>query len=155
MNQINNNVKITYKKLKIDIFLKHKKIKCLHELLTDIVIIVVFQIVVDILLGIFHCNNMGHVGRDISSSFVNDGVCDCCDTSDEYLSNADCIDECHVLGEAARVEARHRAEVQSEGFNRRQKMAEEGLKLKKEKQVCQNLLNNCSILLTIIIFRMI
>ncbi|RXG69264.1 hypothetical protein Avbf_04053 [Armadillidium vulgare] len=65
---------------------------------------------------------------NISSTFVNDGVCDCCDTSDEYASSADCIDNCYLMGEVAREEARRMAEVQYEGYNIRKKMAEEGAK---------------------------
>ena len=86
--------------------------------------------------GSFYCNNVGHKGKNIASSYVNDGVCDCCDASDEYASSSDCIDTCENLGKAAKEEAKRVAEVQLQGFNIRQTMAEEGLRLKKEKQVC-------------------
>lgn len=46
----------------------------------------------------FFCNNAGHVPRDLSSSFVDDGICDCCDGSDEP---AGCPNTCAALGTAA------------------------------------------------------
>lgn len=35
--------------------------------------------------GRFYCKNTGYQMKYISSFKVNDGVCDCCDGSDEYL----------------------------------------------------------------------
>jgi len=67
----------------------------------------------------FHCNNKGHLGKDIFSSLVNDGVCDCCDGSDEYSTAAGCQDTC--AAEAARAAA-DRAVLQAvlaEGTNKR------------------------------------
>ncbi|RWS15369.1 glucosidase 2 subunit beta-like protein 1 [Dinothrombium tinctorium] len=64
---------------------------------------------------LFHCSNVGHVPMDIPSSRVNDGICDCCDTSDEYNSTAQCVNNCLILGEAAREEQRRQQEVFERG----------------------------------------
>ena len=37
----------------------------------------------NIILGKFHCNNKGYKPTVIGSSRVDDGICDCCDGSDE------------------------------------------------------------------------
>jgi len=42
----------------------------------------------------FHCENVGSFPRDIRSSIVNDGICDCCDGTDEWLSPGLCGNEC-------------------------------------------------------------
>lgn len=34
--------------------------------------------------GHYYCENIGHIGQYILSSRVNDGICDCCDGSDEH-----------------------------------------------------------------------
>ena len=39
------------------------------------------------------------------------------------------------LGKAAREEARRKAEIQLEGYSKRKKMAEDGVRIKNEKQV--------------------
>jgi hypothetical protein len=38
--------------------------------------------------AVFHCQN-GHSVRYLPSSRVNDGVCDCCDGSDEWVEDGD------------------------------------------------------------------
>ena len=43
--------------------------------------------------GVFHCLHVQVRPFTIPSSFVNDGVCDCCDGSDEYMSNT-CENTC-------------------------------------------------------------
>ena len=71
----------------------------------------------------------------LPSSRVNDGVCDCCDASDEYASAANCVDVCRELGRAAREEAVKRREERLHGFQLRQAMIEDGHKRKKEAEV--------------------
>ena len=39
---------------------------------------------------------------------VNDGICDCCDASDEYASGAGCSNTCREMGAAALEEAQRR-----------------------------------------------
>lgn len=46
----------------------------------------------------FYCRNYGFLGKYIYSSYVNDGVCDCCDGSDEYNNpNIKCENNCEKL----------------------------------------------------------
>ena len=47
--------------------------------------------------GYFYCRNVGHRPWWLSSLFVDDGVCDCCDGSDE---RSGCVDNCAAIGEA-------------------------------------------------------
>ena len=55
--------------------------------------------------GKFFCANAGHRGQYLFASHVNDGVCDCCDGSDEYASGAAaCPNTCVELGAAARAQ---------------------------------------------------
>ena len=86
--------------------------------------------------GFFHCTNAGHSPLTLPSSRVNDGVCDCCDASDEYASQANCVDVCREMGRAAREEAVKKREERLQGFQLRQAMIEDGHKRKKEAEVC-------------------
>ena len=47
--------------------------------------------------GHFYCENAGYRSKTISSSRVGDGVCDCCDGSDE-VGGIKCEDSCAELG---------------------------------------------------------
>ncbi len=51
--------------------------------------------------GRFYCENRGHVSAEVLSSRVNDGICDCCDGSDEYDSSAQCTNNCIEMGKRA------------------------------------------------------
>ena len=78
--------------------------------------------------GSFYCANAGHEALVIKSSRVFDGVCDCCDGSDEKggasvlwlrsirfvilsASLPGCANTCEELGRAAREEAERLAKV--------------------------------------------
>ncbi|TPX70887.1 hypothetical protein SpCBS45565_g01514 [Spizellomyces sp. 'palustris'] len=67
--------------------------------------------------GTFHCKNEGHIGADILSSLVNDGVCDpeCCDGSDEYLGLINCPDKCKEVGTAYRKHIEEQRRILAEG----------------------------------------
>ncbi|CAE6532092.1 unnamed protein product [Rhizoctonia solani] len=54
--------------------------------------------------GTFYCTNEGHIGANIKSSRVNDGICEpeCCDGSDE--PSGVCPNQCKEIGEKYRVE---------------------------------------------------
>jgi protein kinase C substrate 80K-H len=84
--------------------------------------------------GKFHCINAGHKSLTIPSSRVNDLICDCCDGSDEYFSNAQCINNCIELGSADRVREKQRAEMFKSGNQIRQEMAQKGRKQKEDQK---------------------
>ncbi|CAF5120612.1 unnamed protein product, partial [Rotaria sp. Silwood1] len=44
--------------------------------------------------GQFFCENKGYFGTLIPSHFVGDGICDCCDGSDEYETTVVCNNTC-------------------------------------------------------------
>lgn len=44
--------------------------------------------------SMFHCENIGSFPIDIRSSIVNDGICDCCDGTDEWLYSNSCVNDC-------------------------------------------------------------
>ena len=52
----------------------------------------------------FHCRNRGHQTKKLPASQVNDGVCDCCDGSDEHDGRVACDRKCNTLGAWRRVE---------------------------------------------------
>ncbi|KAG8985108.1 hypothetical protein FRB90_004932 [Tulasnella sp. 427] len=54
--------------------------------------------------GTFHCINAGHIGADIRSSRVGDGLCepDCCDGSDE--AEGVCENKCEAIGAKYKTE---------------------------------------------------
>jgi protein kinase C substrate 80K-H len=67
--------------------------------------------------GMFHCVNKDFKGMDITASKVNDGVCDCCDGSDEYdnLAATVCPINCAALAalEAIRLEKLRKVNLKS------------------------------------------
>ncbi|KAJ3250725.1 hypothetical protein HDU77_006415 [Chytriomyces hyalinus] len=71
--------------------------------------------------AVFYCANKGHIGAEIPSSRVNDGVCDpqCCDGSDEYSGLVKCPNTC------ATIAAEHQRKQ-----NELMKVLQKGLKLK-------------------------
>lgn len=66
---------------------------------------------------------------------MNDGICDCCDGSDEYFSNVKCINNCIALGSADRIREKHQAELLKSGNEVRLDMAQKGKKQKEEQKV--------------------
>ena len=52
--------------------------------------------------GVFYCANKGHSPLTLISSRVNDGICDCCDASDELSG---CSNTCEEAGREAREKA--------------------------------------------------
>lgn len=71
----------------------------------------------------------------IPSARVNDGICDCCDASDEYFSSAKCINNCIELGSADRIREKHQAELLKSGNQIRIEMAQKGKKQKEEQKI--------------------
>jgi succinylglutamate desuccinylase len=60
---------------------------------------------------------------------------DCCDASDEYVSDAICINNCSELGKVARVEAQKLAKLMKLGYEMRVQLSKKGKELKQEKKV--------------------
>uniref|UniRef100_A0A7S1KLC1 Glucosidase 2 subunit beta n=1 Tax=Percolomonas cosmopolitus TaxID=63605 RepID=A0A7S1KLC1_9EUKA len=60
----------------------------------------------------FYCENQGYIPKYIFNSFVNDGICDCCDGSDEYdlngNGNVKCENTCQQKGNKIRTELKER-----------------------------------------------
>ncbi|XP_062079617.1 glucosidase 2 subunit beta-like [Humulus lupulus] len=48
--------------------------------------------------GRFYCQNAGHAPKVLFSSRVNDGICDCCDGSDEYDDKGKCPNTFQTVG---------------------------------------------------------
>lgn len=63
---------------------------------------------------------------------MNDGICDCCDGSDEYVSNTNCVDTCSELGREARLRARRLAELRAAGARLRAQAARDGTRLRSD-----------------------
>ena len=59
--------------------------------------------------------NRGFRAKYVRSAVVNDGVCDCCDGTDEHASGA-CANDCIAAGATARAEAAERMKVIEAGI---------------------------------------
>ena len=72
-------------------------------------------------LSTFYCRNLGYQGGYIPSSKVNDGICDCCDGSDEMRnmvnenSEIQCPNTCFIKGQDAREENEKSEKIYQEG----------------------------------------
>merc|ERR1740139_943412 len=64
----------------------------------------------------FFCANKGYKSKDVFASMVNDGVCDCCDGSDEWQTGV-CENDCIALGAANRAKAEERARLVAKGYD--------------------------------------
>lgn len=85
--------------------------------------------------GSFHCANVGHSAVELRSSRVNDGVCDCCDASDEWASGSACSDVCLEMGRAAREEALRKQEETKRGYSLKLGLIEQGKNMRQEREV--------------------
>ncbi|XP_039061466.1 glucosidase 2 subunit beta-like [Hibiscus syriacus] len=71
----------------------------------------------------FYCKNIGHSPSLLYSSRVNDGICDCCDGSDEYDGKVKCPNTCN---DAIAIESLKRnVEVYQEGVTLRKQEIEQ------------------------------
>lgn len=74
---------------------------------------------------LFQCTNKGFSEQKISHSYVNDGICDCCDGSDELNSGVSCPNRCaEVEGELARKMAEEKKRMQTASANKAAMRAE-------------------------------
>ncbi|KAI9505361.1 glucosidase II beta subunit-like-domain-containing protein, partial [Coemansia spiralis] len=83
----------------------------------------------------FYCANRGHIPGRLSSTRVNDGVCDydvCCDGSDEWESSI-CPDRCAEMGSEHRRKAMEMERVQRAGSQKRMELIREAKELRQAK----------------------
>ena len=66
---------------------------------------------------------------------MGDGICDCCDGSDEWAGPLSCPNTCSEMGRAAREAAEARTKVIQEGLNKRQVMVQEARSQLEEKRL--------------------
>ncbi|CAG8501853.1 6391_t:CDS:10 [Acaulospora colombiana] len=86
--------------------------------------------------GRFHCRNEGHIPASISSSRVNDGVCDpeCCDGSDEYDGKIECPNVCEEVGKEYRKKVKELNALREQGAKKKLEYIDYGKKLKEERK---------------------
>ncbi|KAH3766009.1 glucosidase 2 subunit beta [Pelomyxa schiedti] len=77
-------------------------------------------------VGKFKCANRGYIPISIPSSFVNDGICDCCDGSDEYAGKVKCKNACTELGAAERIAAKAQLDAAIQGLEERKSLSTSG-----------------------------
>ncbi|KAJ3164452.1 hypothetical protein HDU88_005329 [Geranomyces variabilis] len=94
--------------------------------------------------GFFHCLNDDHIGADIPTSRVNDGICDpqCCDGSDEYLGYVKCHNNCTEIGATYRKEVLAKRRVVAEGEKIAREYAEFGAKAAADRTAEISILTN-------------
>lgn len=80
--------------------------------------------------GLFSCDNAGYVPNTIPSSRVNDGICDCCDGSDEYNGKRQCGNTCNVLAEKMREEQEKAKQLFEVGIVKRRELVQKGAELR-------------------------
>ncbi|KAL5715654.1 Glucosidase 2 subunit beta [Ranunculus cassubicifolius] len=78
--------------------------------------------------GKFYCRNAGHSPLVLFSSRVNDGICDCCDGSDEYDGRVNCSNTCWEAGKVARDKLKKKIATYEEGVTVRHREVEQAKK---------------------------
>lgn len=79
----------------------------------------------------FYCANKGHRAKFIPHSFVNDGVCDCCDGSDEQGNNEmACRHTCREQGMKEMEQVKKEIALHEQGSKIKQTMIAEAQNLK-------------------------
>lgn len=80
--------------------------------------------------GRFYCNNKGFRGKTIFASWVNDGICDCCDGSDEWettrLGRIKCPNTCRQLANEELAGVRDQKKQYEQGLQVKLKLVAEG-----------------------------
>jgi protein kinase C substrate 80K-H len=74
----------------------------------------------------FHCVNKGYLDTFIHTSKVNDGICDCCDGSDEPKGK--CPDNCYEIGKGLRDELKAKIKAMKAGIQIKNTRAQQGKK---------------------------
>jgi protein kinase C substrate 80K-H len=75
---------------------------------------------------VFYCPNEGHRPELLLSSRVNDGLCDCCDGSDEFNGLTTCSNTCDQAGQQALIAAKAAHELRTQGYQRRLELEASG-----------------------------
>ncbi|KDP20273.1 hypothetical protein JCGZ_06859 [Jatropha curcas] len=75
--------------------------------------------------GKFYCLNVGHTPTYLPSSRVNDGICDCCDGSDEYDGKVNCSNTCWKAGKVTRDKLQKKIDMYKQGITLRKKEIEQ------------------------------
>jgi protein kinase C substrate 80K-H len=83
---------------------------------------------------LFVCSNQRYVVTSLHSSRINDGVCDCCDGSDEFQSHVKCADNCDEMGKAYILEAQKKANDRALGIAESVKLKAETAAILKEQR---------------------
>ncbi|KAH3743169.1 Glucosidase 2 subunit beta [Pelomyxa schiedti] len=84
--------------------------------------------------GKFWCTNKGFVGSYISSGFVDDGFCDCCDGSDESGEGIECPNTCSQAALEAGGETLRKYTMIKDALAIKQTLANDGLQIWTEKK---------------------
>ncbi|RIB21872.1 glucosidase II beta subunit-like-domain-containing protein [Gigaspora rosea] len=80
----------------------------------------------------FNCRNIGHISSFISSSRVNDGVCEpeCCDGSDEYDGKIKCPNICKETNAEYTKKLKELEKLRAQGIRIKKEYIEKGRKIK-------------------------
>lgn len=77
--------------------------------------------------AVFYCKNHKYRPMTVPASRVNDGVCDCCDGSDEWLfpENDRCQNTCKELGKKSYEEDKAKYDAMKKAIDSRNKLVED------------------------------
>ena len=85
--------------------------------------------------GQFACENLGYIVQMIPSMRVNDGICDCCDGSDEYTTSVKCLNRCDEMAIRMREEEERMKILTDQGLTKKNELIEQGKQLRKSLEV--------------------
>eukprot|EP00475_Leptophrys_vorax_P005349 TRINITY_DN13244_c0_g1_i1.p1 TRINITY_DN13244_c0_g1~~TRINITY_DN13244_c0_g1_i1.p1 ORF type:complete len:532 (+),score=192.93 TRINITY_DN13244_c0_g1_i1:29-1624(+) len=85
--------------------------------------------------GRFYCPNKGFEPKIISSSFVDDGICDCCDGSDEQLKGTKCKNTCKEDAYEAQKSTLEEVEIIKRGLALKKEIVHKAKGVWEEKKV--------------------
>nr|CCC91259.1 putative glucosidase II beta subunit [Trypanosoma congolense IL3000] len=97
----------------------------------------------------FQCKNDGFNAQEILHNKVNDGICDCCDGSDEYAGATQCANICADVQEREAKELLLQVERKKISLEKKEKMIQQALiareedapKIEEEKKELESLVN--------------
>ncbi|KAH9598483.1 Glucosidase 2 subunit beta-like [Trypanosoma melophagium] len=83
----------------------------------------------------FRCKNEGFKFQEIPHTRVNDGICDCCDGSDEYSGAKDCPNICAEFQEKEEKRILEAERIRSAGILEKKKMSEKAKEIREKDKV--------------------